>query len=58
MTSRERLLTALNCKKPDYVPCSFMLLRALRLKARNDYEYVENMVDLGLDAIAWLPKII
>jgi len=55
MSSRGRILNALNLKKPDYVPCSFMLFRALRLKARNDYEYIENMVEMGLDAIAWLP---
>ncbi len=55
MTPRERLLCALNCEKPDYVPCSFMLFRALRLRARDDYDYIEKAVELGLDTFAWLP---
>lgn len=57
MSSRERLTEALNCRKPDYVPCSFMLFNALRAKYDNDYEFFEKQIELGLDTVVYLPLI-
>ena len=51
MTSRERLLSALNLNKPDFVPCTFLQNRALRSKCKDEYEYIEKQLELGLDAM-------
>ena len=49
MDSRERMLTALEGRIPDHVPCSFMLFYALYNMCRTEEEFVEEQVDLGLD---------
>ena len=40
MTSRERMLAALECREVDYVPCSFMIFAALRGRCASDEEFV------------------
>ena len=50
MNSRERMLTALAGGVPDYTPCSFMLFFILYERCANDAEFVEEQLDLGLDA--------
>lgn len=55
MTSRERLLSAINCEKPDHIPLSFMIFSALKERVRQDLgvfdpvEYLEVQLALGLD---------
>jgi hypothetical protein len=54
-SSRDRMLAALNCKKPDHVPMSFMIFTALRkriisrLGRMDPVELVESQLKLGLD---------
>lgn len=54
MMSRERMLAAVTGGGPDYVPCSFMIFYALREKSRDDLDFVERQVELGLDAVVEL----
>lgn len=55
MSSRQRMLAALNCKEPDHVPCSFMLYNALRDQSRDFADFIERQVALGLDAYVQIP---
>jgi len=55
MTSRERMLAALNCQQPDRVPCSFMLYNALRDRCQSFEEFIERQIDLGLDTVLQIP---
>ena len=50
MTSRERMLAALECRPVDHVPCSFMLFGNLRSRCRTDEEFVRRQLEMGLDA--------
>jgi len=50
MTSRERMLAAMECRETDYVPCSFMLFFNMFYKSSSEREFVEKQLDMGLDA--------
>ena len=50
MNSRERILSAIENKPIDYVPCSFMLFYNLYDKCKSELEYIAREVELGLDA--------
>ncbi len=49
MSSRERLLAAIDGAPGAPIPCSFMIFRALRLKCRDEYEFAERQLEMGLD---------
>lgn len=49
MSSRERLLAAIDGLPGAPVPCSFMMFRALREQCRDEYEFAARQLDLGLD---------
>lgn len=49
MSSRERLLAAIDGAAGAPIPCSFMMFRALRLKCKDEYEYAQHQMELGLD---------
>ena len=52
MNSRERMLTAIQGGRPDYVPLSFMIFSALRAR-RDDWSgRIEAQLELGLDPVA------
>jgi len=55
MTSRERMLAAIECQEADYTPLCFMIFSALREKCGDEYEFVDRQLELGLDAILRLP---
>ncbi len=55
MSSRQRMLAALNCQEPDYAPCSFMLFNVLRDGCKSYAEFIERQVDMGLDAFVQVP---
>ncbi len=55
MSSRERMLAALDGQEPDHVPCSFMLYNALRDLSRSYAEFIERQVEMGLDAYVQIP---
>jgi len=43
------MLTALENKKSSYVPCSFMIFSALHKKYKDQLEFMERQLELGLD---------
>jgi len=55
MSSRERLMAALNCEKPDHTPLAFMIFSALKERIREELgihdpvEFIETQLVLGLD---------
>jgi len=57
MSSRERMLAALNGKKPDHIPLAFMIFTALeeRLekegKGGDQAAFIEAQMELGLDTV-------
>jgi uroporphyrinogen-III decarboxylase len=55
MTSRQRMLTALNCQVPDHIPCSFMMFRGLQTHCSSYQEFLEKQLALGLDVCVEVP---
>ena len=45
MTSRERMLAAIECEKIDYVPCSFMIFFNLFNRCKTEREFIERQLD-------------
>ena len=56
-SSRERLLTALSCAKPDHIPCCLMAFQALQKKCANDFEFFDRQLALEIDARVQLPDL-
>jgi len=50
MSSRERLLAAIDGAAGAPAPCSFMMFRALREQCQDEYEFAARQVEMGLDA--------
>lgn len=50
MSSRERMIGALECREVDYIPCSFMMFFNLTNKFKKQEESIKEEVKLGLDA--------
>lgn len=57
MTSRERMLSAIECGDVDYVPCSFILFFNLQRDCGSDAEFFEKQVELGLDAFVHVGQL-
>lgn len=55
MSSRERMLAAIDCKPVDHAPCSFMLYKGLLSQSRDYLDFLRREMDLGLDAYVQLP---
>jgi hypothetical protein len=55
MTSRERMLAAIDRREPDHVPCSFMLYGALKSMSKDYSDFIERQIAMGLDAVVELP---
>jgi hypothetical protein len=55
MSSRQRMLAALNLEEPDHTPCSFMLFKSLHLACRDYIDFIERQIEMGLDAFVQLP---
>jgi uroporphyrinogen-III decarboxylase len=55
MSSRQRMLAALNCEEIDRPPCSFMLYKGLWATSRDYLHFVERQLQLGLDAFVQIP---
>lgn len=55
LSSRDRMLAALDCQTPDHPPCSFMIFGALLQRADSYLDFVERQLALGLDAFVMLP---
>jgi hypothetical protein len=56
LTSRERMLRALNLEEPDHIPCCFMSFTALRRRHdENMYELSKAERAMGLDSMLFIP---
>ena len=55
LSSRERMLAALACESPDYVPCCFMVFNAIRKGCADDFEIFDRQLALGIDTRVELP---
>jgi uroporphyrinogen-III decarboxylase len=56
MSSRERLLRALNCDEGDYIPCCFMSFSALRKRHNEDmFALCRAELEMGLDSLLFIP---
>jgi uroporphyrinogen-III decarboxylase len=57
LTSRERMLRALNQMEVDYIPCSFMSFTALRKRLNEDmFELSKAEMEMGLDSFLFIPS--
>lgn len=50
MSSRERMFAAFECCESDYTPCCFMIFAALYKQCRDKIEFVDRLLEMGLDA--------
>lgn len=58
MSSRERMLNAMQYKPTDYTPCSFMMFHGLRDRYPGDQiRFIEEQMALGLDTVVELPEL-
>lgn len=57
MTSRGRMIAAMGNRKPDHIPCSFMIFTALEQGCKDHTEFVERQLELGLDVRMELPEL-
>jgi len=57
LTSRERMLRALNQAEIDHIPCSFMSFTALRKRLNEDmYALSKAELEMGLDSFLFIPS--
>jgi uroporphyrinogen-III decarboxylase len=57
MTSRDRMMAALDCRAPDYTPCCFSAFQSLEHRCRSAREFVERQVEMGLDVAVRVPSL-
>jgi len=58
LTSRQRLLRAINYEETDHIPCCFMSFSALRNRLDDDiYKLSKAELDMGLDSILFSPYL-
>jgi len=51
LSSRERMMAAIECREPDYVPLCFMIFSALKNRCKGQHEFIEKQLELGLDVM-------
>ncbi len=58
LTSRQRLLSAIDHKEVDHIPCCFMSFSALRNRLNDDiYQLSKAELDMGLDSLLFAPYL-
>ena len=57
MSSRERLLAALECRPVDHLPCCFSGFQSLREECRDQAEFLDRQLQMGLDAISYVTQL-
>ncbi len=55
MTSRQRMMAAIECRDVDHVPCSFMLFKALHTLSQSYLEFIQRQLELGTDTYVQIP---
>lgn len=56
MSSCQRMLAALRCQPVDHTPCSFMLHKSLLSSGNTYLDFIQQQLNLGLDAYIQLPE--
>jgi hypothetical protein len=56
LSSRARMLAALECRQPDYVPCCFSAFQALRQRCADEAEFLDRQLAMGLDVVVNVPS--
>ena len=56
-SSRENLISAIACQSPGVVPCCFMIFSALKNGCRDEFEFAERQLSLGLDTRISVPEL-
>ena len=56
LSSRARMLAALDCREPDYVPCCFSAFQILRQKCADERAFVDRQLAMGLDVVVEVPS--
>ena len=58
MSSRQRMLTAIDREETDHIPCSFMSFTALRKRVQEDfYALCKAELEMGLDSFLFVPSL-
>jgi uroporphyrinogen-III decarboxylase len=58
MSSRRRMLAAIDRKETDHIPCAFMSFTALRKRVQEDfYALCKAELDMGLDSFMFVPSL-
>ncbi len=57
MSSRERMLCAIDRGRPDHVPLAFMIFAALERRCTSPLEFFERQVAMGLDTVVDLFRL-
>ena len=55
MSSRQRMLAAINREAPDYSPCSFMMFNGLKSISHDYLDYLHKQLEMGLDTFVEIP---
>lgn len=55
MSSRQRMLTALDRGEPDSIPLSFMMFNGLKSKSNDYLDFLQKQMAMGLDTFVELP---
>ena len=55
MTSRQRLIAAISHDDLDHIPCAFMIHGGLKERCESYEEFIEQQLEMGLDAFVQLP---
>jgi len=57
LSSRDRMLAALECREADYVPCCFSAFQSLREQCSDQAEFLDRQLEMGLDAIVTVSAV-
>jgi hypothetical protein len=55
MSSRERMIAALDHRQADHIPLSFMLFNGLKSISNSYLDFIQRQIELGLDVFVELP---
>lgn len=55
MSSRQKMLAALNCNREEKTPCSFMLFNGLKAESSDYLDFIQRQLEMGLDAYVQIP---
>jgi len=55
LTSREKMLAAINQEVSNQIPCSFMLYKGLLTNSSDYLDFLRRQINLGLDTYAMIP---